>query len=96
MANVLHDWDDEHAEAILRNCVHAMPPHAKALVIERAISEDQDKSLATLISDINMMVQTGGKERTDDEYAGLFARVGLRLTGVRPVRPPYAIFEGAL
>ena len=96
LANVLHDWDDEHAQLILRNCVRAMPPHAKVLVIERAISDNQDKSLPTLISDINMMVQTGGKERTDNEHAELFARVGLRLTGVLPVMAPYAIFEGAL
>jgi hypothetical protein len=96
LANVLHDWDDEHAEVILRNCVHAMPPQAKVLVIERAITDNQDKSLPTLISDINMMVQTGGKERTDNEHAELFARVGLRLTGVLPVMAPYAIFEGTL
>lgn len=95
LANVLHDWDDEHAEAILRNCVHGMPPHAKVLVIERAISDDQGKSLATLISDINMMVQTGGKERTNNEHAELFARVGLRLTDVRPVMAPYTIFEAS-
>ncbi len=35
--------------------------------------------LRQLISDINMMVQTGGKERTNNEHAELFARVGLRL-----------------
>jgi hypothetical protein len=96
LANVLHDWDDDRSEAILRNCVHAMLPHAKVLVIECAIVDDPTKSLPTLISDINMMVQTGGKERTDNEHAELFARVGLQLTRVLPVLPPYAIFEGTL
>jgi hypothetical protein len=96
LANVLHDWSDERAEAILRNCVHAMPAHAKALVIERATSVNYENSVPTLISDINMMVQTGGRERTDDEHAELFARVGLRLTRVLPVMAPYAIFEGTL
>ena len=94
LANVLHDWDDEHAEMILRNCVLAMP-RAKVLVIERAMSDNQDESLPTLISDINMMVQTGGKERTNNEHAELFARVGLRLTDVRPVMAPYTIFEAS-
>jgi O-methyltransferase domain len=95
MANVLHDWDDERAEAILRNCRTAMPPHAKVLVIERAIADDHTKSIPTLVTDINMMVLSGGMERTDNEYAKLFARVGLQLTRVLPVRAPYAIFEGA-
>jgi hypothetical protein len=31
MANILHDWDDERAGFC------TMPPHAKVLVIERAI-----------------------------------------------------------
>ena len=94
MANVLHDWDDDRAEAILRNCRRAMPPHAKVLVIERAIVDDHTKSLPTLLTDINMMVLSGGKERTDNEYAELFARVGLCLTSVLPILASYAIFEG--
>jgi hypothetical protein len=94
MANVLHDWDDERAEAILRNCRRAMPPHAKVLVIERTIADDHAKSIPTLVTDINMMVLSGGQERTNDEYAKLFARAGFRLTGVLPVLSPYAVFEG--
>jgi len=96
MANILHDWDDDRAEMILRNCRRAMPPHAKLLVIERAIVDDPTKSLPTFIADISMMVLTGGKERMDNEYAELFTRVGLRLTSVLPVLAPYAIFEGTL
>ena len=71
-----------------------MPPHAKVLVIERAIADDHTKSIPTLLTDINMMVLSGGQERTNDEYAELFARVGLRLTNVLPVLAPYAVFEG--
>jgi hypothetical protein len=73
-----------------------MPQHARILVIERAISDNYENSLSTLISDINMMVQTGGKERMDNEHAELFARAGLQLTAVLPVMSPYAIFEGTL
>jgi hypothetical protein len=93
MANVLHDWDDERASIILRNCRHAMPKHAKVLVIERAISADLTKSLPTLLADITMMIISGGKERTNNEYVELFAQAGLRLSRTIPVLAPYAIFE---
>jgi hypothetical protein len=96
MANVLHDWGDERVEAILRNCTRAMPPYAKVLVIERVIADDHAKSISTLLADIDMMVLSGGMEQTNNEYAELFARVGLRLTRVLPVLAPYAIFEGTL
>jgi hypothetical protein len=42
-----------------------------------------------------MMVLTGGLERTNEEYASLFAEADLRLTGVFPVQPPHGIFEGS-
>src|SRR5262249_35239836 len=34
LKRVLHDWDDERAGAILRNCHRAMPAHGRLLVIE--------------------------------------------------------------
>ena len=95
LANIVHDWDDERSVTILRNCQRAMPSHAKILLIERAIFADQVKSLPTLLADISMMVLTGGKERTNDEYAGLLAQAGLELRRTIPVLPPYVIFEGA-
>jgi hypothetical protein len=48
-----------------------------------------------LLSDLNMLVLTGGQERTGEEYARLFAGADLRLTGVLPVAYPYGVFEGA-
>ena len=50
---------------------------------------------ANLVVTPNMLVLTGGQERTEEEYARLFVGAGLRLTGVVPVAHPYGIFEGA-
>ena len=36
----------------------------------------------TAFSDLNMLVLPGGRERTEEEYAALFAAAGLRLTDV--------------
>jgi spermidine synthase len=95
LANVLHDWDDDRSVAILRSCRRAMHEDGRVLIIERMIFSDPEQSIPTLLSDLNMLVLTGGQERTGEEYARLFAGADLRLTGVLPVAYPYGIFEGA-
>jgi hypothetical protein len=90
MKSVLHGKTDDEAEAILRNCRHAMPAHAKLLIIERLLPEriDPDDALAreNLLMDINMMVGGGGRERAEAEYCALLVKAGLRLT--RVIRAP--------
>jgi O-methyltransferase domain/Dimerisation domain len=95
LANVLHDWDDADCIRILRCCRRAMPPGAKVLVIERMIQDDPAESVPTLLSDLHMMILTGGMERTHNEYGRLFAEAELALTRVIPVQPPYGIFEAS-
>ena len=38
--------------------------------------------------DLQVMVLCGGRERTLEEYAGLFERTGLRLAHTKPTRHP--------
>jgi hypothetical protein len=95
LANVLQDWDDERSIAILRNCRRAMNQDGRVLIIQRMIFADPAKSIPTLLSDLNMLVLTGGQERTEEEYARLLAAADLRLTRVLPVAYPYGVFEGA-
>jgi hypothetical protein len=95
LANVLHDWDDERSVAILHNCRRATHGDGRVLIVERMIFSDPEQSIPTLLSDLNMLVLTGGQERTEEEYARLLAGADLRLTRVLPVAHPYGIFEGA-
>jgi hypothetical protein len=95
LANVLQDWDDERSIAILRNCRRAMNADGKILIVQRMIFDDLEKSIPTFVSDLNMLVLTGGQERTEEEYARLFAGADLRLRRVLPVAYPYGVFEGA-
>ena len=95
LANVLHDWDDDRSVAILRSCRRAMQGDGRVLIVERMIFSDPERSIPTLLSDLNMMVLTGGQERTEEEYARLLATADLRLTRVLPVAYPYGVFEGA-
>jgi hypothetical protein len=58
LANVLQDWDDNRSVAILRNCRRAMHGDGKVLVVRRMIFSDPEKSIPTLVSDLNMLVLT--------------------------------------
>ena len=94
LANVLHDWDDTRATEILRNCRRSMARAGRVLIIERLIPEDGSDAVPTLLSDINMLVITGGQERTNDEYGRLLRSAGLKLSSIQPVAFPYGVIEG--
>lgn len=94
LANVLHDWDDERCLQILRNCRRARPATARVLIIERLIPEDGTDPLPTLLSDINMLILTGGRERTNAEYTELLEAAGFSVGSVLPAAFPYGVIEG--
>ena len=71
-----------------------MAPGGRVLIIERLLPDDPARALPTLLSDLNMLVITGGQERTNAEYGRLLAAAGLRLGQIQPVAPPYGVIEG--
>ncbi len=91
---VIHDWDDERAAMILRNCRKAMLPNGKVLLVETLVppgdEPDQIKSI-----DVVMLAVTGGLERTEAQYASLFDAAGLRLERVIQTRGPISIIEAS-
>ena len=44
-------------------------------------------------SDLNMLVNTGGRERSESEYVALLEAARLRVTAVRETRTFYRVFE---
>jgi O-methyltransferase domain/Dimerisation domain len=93
LANVLHDWDDARCVEILCNCRRAMGAGGSVLIVERLIPDRGGDPVPTLLSDINMLVLTGGQERTNAEYAELLASAGLTIGAVQPVAFPYGVLE---
>jgi hypothetical protein len=94
LANVLHDWNDTDCTSILGNCRRAMARHGKLLIVERRVLGRDADPVPTLLSDINMLVITGGRERTDREYEQLLDAAGLRLGAIRSAAFPYCVIEG--
>ena len=97
LKHVIHDWDDERAIAILGNCHRAIGPDGKLLIVEGVYPERIDQSLASrgaAANDVNMLVSTGGRQRSEAEFRSLFEQAGFTLE--RIVATPMAgVIEGA-
>jgi SAM-dependent methyltransferase len=92
LKRVIHDWDDEHAKVILRNCRNAMLPGGKILLAEELVPPgDEPAGIKTI--DVVMLAVTGGLERTEAQYATLFSAAGLRLERVIKTRGRISIIE---
>jgi hypothetical protein len=76
---ILHDWDDAASVAILRTVRRAMEPASQLLVVEHVVGPPNTAPEGKLL-DLMMLVITGGRERTRDEFVALFASAGFRLT----------------
>jgi O-methyltransferase/methyltransferase family protein len=93
MKYVLHDWTDDQCVTILNNCRAAMPKRGRVLVVDTVIESGNRPQWGKLL-DITMLVVTGGRERTREEFTRLFERAGLRVKRVIPTKCPLSIVEG--
>lgn len=93
LRRIIHDWDDERAIVILRNCAQALAPSGRIAVIEQVLPDGPGAGGAALL-DMTMMIMTGGHERTADEFTRLFSAAGLRLTRIVPTQAGSRIIEG--
>ena len=93
LKSVLHDWPDEECVAILRRCAASLRPGGVVLLVEIVLDRPGHERDAAF-SDLNMLVGPGGRERTEAEYADLFAAAALRLTRVVDTGTRHAVLEG--
>jgi hypothetical protein len=89
---VLHDWADAEAIAILRRCAAAAGRHGRVLIVESQGTSGADPSLFAEMN-LRMLVLTGGRERTVDDYRALAAAAGLRVAAVHDTPARQSIIE---
>ncbi len=95
--HVIHDWNDERATAILRNVHRAMPAHGKLLLAEGVYPvriDQSDGGRGAAANDVNMLVCTGGRQRSEAEFRSLYAASGFRLTNIVPTPARLSLIEG--
>lgn len=89
LKHVLHGCKDAVALDILRRCREAIHTDGCLLVIEfvlpDAISEPDEKLQQRLLSDLNMLAVTGGKERSASQWSVLLEGSGFRTGRMVPV-----------
>lgn len=93
MRHIIHDWDDDKATTILRNCHKALNANGRVLIVESVIAPGNEPSFAKLL-DLTMMVLPGGKERTAEEYQRLLEASGFTFTRIFPTTSDVSIIEG--
>lgn len=92
LRHIIHDWDDERALTILKNCHQAMAENGRLLVVEIVITEGNAPSLGKFL-DLAMMVLVNSFERTAAEYGALFAQAGFKITRIVPTASPHSVIE---
>lgn len=96
LKQILHDWHDEAAQKILKNCRNALLPDGRILVIESVLGRGDSQYIEKFF-DLHMLVTSnGGRERTESEYRTLFETAGFKLNRLIRTASSYSIIEGIL
>jgi SAM-dependent methyltransferase len=96
LKHVIHDWSDERAIAILRNCHSAMGQTGRLLILEGLYPfriDISDVSVGAASNDVNMLVCTGGRQRTEQEFRGLCTAAGFNLSSITPTPARISVIE---
>jgi len=89
---IIHDWDDEKSITILRNCRSRMRANGRLILVDCVVPESDEPHFSKFI-DLNMLVMTGGKERTAKEFEQLLGAAGFKLLRIIPTELPTSIVE---
>lgn len=79
LPRVMHLWPDEEAKMILKHAVNALNQGGAIYLFELLLDESHPG--ASLL-DLNMLVETGGRERTLNHWKALLNHCNLNLTSV--------------
>jgi hypothetical protein len=90
LSRVIHDWDDVRSIALLKVIRRAIAPGGRVVLLETLLRPDSANAYPVL-SDLNMMIQTGGRERSEAEYRALCRAAGFEVTRTVATQSPIGI-----
>ncbi len=79
LSRILHDWDEQSCITILKRAGEALLPHGNIYLVEMLLNE---KTGDGGMLDLNMLVLTGGKERTKDQFDDLVKYAGFKIEDI--------------
>jgi len=83
---VLHGFSDKDCKKILTNLRDAMGDKSPYVVIADAVADDKNIDAFTASMDMQMLMGTKGRERTEEEWKSLFNGTGLYIEKILPIR----------
>jgi hypothetical protein len=92
LMEIIHDWGDAEAIAILTALRRAAPARAKLLLVETIVPDDPGPDWSKML-DIHMLTLLGGRQRTRQEYAALLDRAGFAFQRAIDTGADIAILE---
>jgi len=92
LCGVIHDWDDDRAITILRNCRSAMTKNSRVLLVDMIVPDAVSASFSKFL-DLNMLVMNGGRERTKAEFCALLEAADYKVTRIVPTMAPHSVIE---
>jgi SAM-dependent methyltransferase len=93
LSGIIHDWPDDAALKILRNCRRAIRQDGTLLLFETVLTPSASTEPQQALMDLMMMVLTSGKERSESDFRALLRDAGFSLTRVIPTQGA-SILEG--
>jgi SAM-dependent methyltransferase len=78
---IIHDWSDDDAVRILRNCAAALPAGGRIIVVDSELEPGARNAFAQSTDALMLAFTPGGRERTAPEFHAIWERAGLRCTG---------------
>ncbi|WP_405063998.1 acetylserotonin O-methyltransferase [Kribbella sp. NBC_01505] len=87
--SIIHDWSDDRCEQILRLSRAAIPADGRLVIVEPILPDRAEPGLrpGLYLSDLNMLVNVGGRERTRADFDALLQRSGFSLTAIHALPP---------
>ncbi len=89
MGNILHDWNLEKKQQLIRAAYDALPSGGALIAIENVIDDDRRLNAFGLLMSLNMLIEVGdGFDYTGADFAGWTKAAGFKKTTVVPLAGP--------
>lgn len=96
MQCILHDWGDEDCVKILKKCKEAVPEEGGKVIIVDIVLDPKSSHPLThmrMCMDLDMLLMTGGKERTEEEWKNLIQSAGYRGYKIKHISAVQSVIE---
>ena len=95
MGHILHDWDLDQKQVLIRKAFEALPPGGAFVVYEALIDDDRSQNAFGLLMSLNMLIETaGGFDFTGADCQQWMREAGFRETRVEHLDGPHSMVVG--